>query len=57
MPDSLPLTLPVETIVAEALIALRELDGLDRDEAYLLARLERGETLTLRSEPTSDSSP
>jgi hypothetical protein len=37
----LPLTIPVESIVAAALRRLDELEGLDRDEAYLLARLER----------------
>jgi hypothetical protein len=43
----LPLTIPVHEIVWGALVALRDCDGLDRDEAYLLARLEAGETLEL----------
>lgn len=44
MADDLPLTIPVPLIV---LMALRTLDedcgGLDRDEAYLRARLEQAE--------------
>jgi hypothetical protein len=44
-PTDLPLTVPVESIVKGALRALEEVNGLDRDEAYLLARLERGESL------------
>lgn len=42
----LPLTVSVESIVVCALRQLKELDGLDRDEAYLLARLERADDPT-----------
>jgi hypothetical protein len=49
--DELALTVPVREIVMSALRELRddaEHDyGLDRDEAYLLDRLERGWDLTL----------
>lgn len=41
--SDLPLTIPVVDIIVGALSALRDCDhepGLDRDEAYLLARLE-----------------
>lgn len=44
MSDDLPLTIPVHMIVMEALIEVRGSDGLCRDEAYLLARLEAGKT-------------
>lgn len=44
----LPLTVPVTDIVMSVLESLRERDGLDRDEAYLLARLQAGETLEFR---------
>lgn len=62
---SLPLTIPVEAIVAGALRHLREIgEGLDRDEAYLLSRLEasprRVRTRTLReaiNEAPSDDEP
>lgn len=37
----LPLTVPVEDIIAQALQRLNEIEGLDRDEVYLLARLGR----------------
>lgn len=46
--SDLPLTIPVSDIVRAALEELKAKDGLDRDEAYLLARLQRGETLELR---------
>lgn len=36
----LPLTVPVADIVVGALNQLKDAEGLDRDEAYLLARLE-----------------
>lgn len=39
--DDLPLTVPVQSIIVGALDSLREGGHLDRDEAYLLARLER----------------
>lgn len=43
--DSLSLTVPVSDIVMAALRQLKADNiGLDRDEAYLLARLERGKT-------------
>jgi hypothetical protein len=38
--SDLLLTIPVESIVAVALRELDQVKGLDRDEAYLLARLE-----------------
>jgi hypothetical protein len=44
----LPLTTPVTEIVIDALAELDDRHGLDRDEAYLLARLKRGETLELQ---------
>jgi hypothetical protein len=44
--ENLPLTDTVEGIVAMALQTLQRVDGLDRDESYLLARLERGEKLS-----------
>lgn len=47
MPDetTLFLTVPVRDIVIGGLRQLKEIEGLDRDEAYLLARLESGESL------------
>lgn len=46
----LSLTTPVRDIVMDALRQLRDLEGLDRDEAYLLERLERGQRLALGGE-------
>jgi hypothetical protein len=43
MVSDLLLTIPVESIVAVALRELKETQGLDRDETYLLARLERAD--------------
>jgi len=47
---SLPLSIPVRDIVITLLRHCEEHEGLDRDEAYLLARLERGEELALLEE-------
>ena len=43
--SDLPLTIPVRDIVVGVLAEVEARVGLDRDEAYLLARLERGESL------------
>ena len=50
----LPLTIPVTDIVVGALQALKDADGLDRDEAYLLARLRNGEQLQLSHQTAHD---
>lgn len=50
----LPLTVPVQSIVLGALRTLNETKGMDRDEAYLLARLEDGENLADLIRETED---
>lgn len=44
-PLPLPLTVPLRDILVETLRSVDEAEGLDRDGAYLLARLERGESV------------